>query len=291
MKSAGYDIRESDPFNDKLPSLIGSREVSPYVNRIKFMWQQMRQTVINNFPKSAGLPKDIDAYLKQVEEIYVTDAYHSLSIEGYRVTPELIEKVKTGQWSPDGDDKDREHKNAMAARGYWQAFQAVKRSIKDILNGKNPGQVADNDHNTWYRELFGPSVAVGILKPSDLAGYRNDQVYIKGSMHTPLNPDAVRDAIPTLFDLLREESEPCVRAILGHFIFVYIHPYNPYMDGNGRIGRFLMNAMLASGGYLWTVISVESRDEYMEALEKASVEQDILPFTEFIAKQYYTHRV
>ena len=51
-----------------------------------------------------------------------------------------------------------------------------------------------------------------------------------------------------------------------------------------------MNTMLASGGYLWTVIPVESRNEYMIALEKASVEQDILPFTEFIAKQYLIHR-
>jgi Fic family protein len=91
-----------------------------------------------------------------------------------------------------------------------------------------------------------------------------------------------------LFDLLKEEPEPSVRAVLGHFIFVYIHPY---MDGNGRIGRFLMNVMLASGGYSWTIIPIESRDQYMDALEKASVEQNILPFTEFIAKQYHTHRV
>ena len=47
-----------------------------------------------------------------------------------------------------------------------------------------------------------------------------------------------------------------------------------------------MNVMLASGGYSWTVIQVESRDEYMVALENASVEQDILPFTKFIAEQY-----
>jgi len=38
--------------------------------------------------------------------------------------------------------------------------------------------------------------------------------------------------------------------VLGHFVFVYIHPY---LDGNGRIGRFLMNLMLAAGGYPWTV--------------------------------------
>jgi hypothetical protein len=288
MKSAGYELREADPFNDKLPTILSTREVSPYVNRIKLMWQNMRQTVIDIFPMSSGLPTDVDAYLKKVEDIYVTDAYHSLSIEGYRVTPELIEKVKTGLWNPNGDNKDKEQKNAMAARGYWQAFQAVQESLKKILSGENPGLIADHDHNTWYRELFAPSVAVGILKSSDLAGYRNDQVYIKGSMHTPLNPDALRDAIPAFFDLLKEEPEPSVRAVLGHFIFVYIHPY---MDGNGRIGRFLMNVMLASGGYSWTIIPVENRDQYMAALEKASVEQDILPFTKFIAEQYNNHRV
>jgi hypothetical protein len=48
------------------------------------------------------------------------------------------------------------------------------------------------------------------------------------------------------------------------------------------MGRFLMNAMLASGGYPWTVIPVERRDEYMETLEKASVEQDIAPFATFL---------
>ena len=77
-----------------------------------------------------------------------------------------------------------------------------------------------------------------------------------------------------------QEEHAGVRAVLGHFIFVYTHPY---MDGNGRMGRFLMNVMLASGGYPWTVIPVEERDRYMNALEKASVEQDIKPFATFIA--------
>jgi Fic family protein len=80
--------------------------------------------------------------------------------------------------------------------------------------------------------------------------------------------------------MLQNETEPGVRAVLGHFIFVYIHPY---MDGNGRIGRFLMNVMLASGGYPWTVIPLEKRKEYMKALEKASAEQNIDNFAKFIA--------
>ena len=69
------------------------------------------------------------------------------------------------------------YKRQLVARGYYQAFQAVRGTISDILKGKNAGEA--------------------------------------------------------------------VRAVLGHFFFVYIHPY---MDGNGRMGRFVLNAMLASGG-------------------------------------------
>lgn len=280
MKSAGYDVREEDPFSEKLPEhILTVRENSPYVSRIKLMWHQMRGVVIENFPKASEIPTDIGAYMKEVEEHYAEDAYHSLSIEGYRVTAELIERVKDGNWNPDGNEADREARNAMAARGYYQAFQAVKESIKKILVGENPGEVTDTDHSDWYRELFAPSVVAGLLKPSDLAGYRNSQVYIKGSMHTPLSAEAVREAIPALFELLRNEDNAGVRAVLGHFIFVYIHPY---MDGNGRIGRFLFNTMLATGGYSWTVIPVGQRDAYMAALERASVGGDIRDFATFL---------
>jgi Fic family protein len=87
--------------------------------------------------------------------------------------------------------------------------------------------------------------------------------------------------MPVFFELLSGETEPAVRVVLGHFIFVYIHPY---MDGNGRTGRFLMNVMLAAGGYPWTVVPVEQRADYMAALEEASGRQDIRPFTEFLAQ-------
>jgi fido (protein-threonine AMPylation protein) len=280
MSAAGYDVRESDPFTDKPPLVIQTRETSPYVNRIRLLWQKMREPVIERFPKAPGLPRNVEAYMKRVNDAYVTDAYHSLSIEGYRVTPELIERVRSGTWNPEANEGDREQRNAMAARGYWLAYQSVQGSVRRVLQGENPGLVADDDHRTWYRELFAPSVTAGLLRPADLAGYRNGPVYIRKSMHVPLNRDAVRDAMPAFFDLLREETDPAVRVVLGHFIFVYIHPY---MDGNGRVGRFLMNVMMASGGYPWTVIPVGDRSAYMHALEKASVGEDIAPFADFLA--------
>ncbi len=280
MKSAGYDCREEDPFTEPTPIFFKKRERSPYVGRIKLMWQTMREPVLQRFPLANELPKNHKAYLKMVQDNYVTDAYHSLSIEGYKVSRELIEKVKKGNWNPDIDESDREKKNTLAARGYWQAHQAVRESLARVLQGDNAGEVADDDHGTWYRELFAPSVQIGLLRPSDLAGYRTDQVYIRHSKHVPPNRDVIRELMPALFDLLREEKEPAVRVVLGHFMFVYIHPY---MDGNGRTGRFLMNVMLASAGYPWTVIPVERRDDYLAALEQASVNQNIEPLADLIA--------
>ena len=91
--------------------------------------------------------------------------------------------------------------------------------------------------------------------------------------------EAVRDCMPVLFDLLAHEPSAAVRAVLGHWAFVFIHPY---IDGNGRMGRFLMNAMLAAGGYPWTIVRTHQRTEYMDALEQASVAHDISGFAQFI---------
>ena len=280
MRSAGYNVTEADPFADRPPVTIAQRETSPAVNRLRMTWALMREHVLARFPRPPGLPGDITQYMHQVEDVYATDAYNSLSIEGYRVSAELIERVRSGAWNPD-DALDSEHRDALAARGYWQAFQKVEESVRRILEGGNAGDVAHDDHSGWYRDLFSPSVSAGILKPTDLAGYRNGPVFIRHSLHVPPRSDAVRELMPALFDHLRNESEPAVRVVLGHFFFVNIHPY---FDGNGRIGRFLMNAMLASGGYPWTVIPLAQRTRYMSALESASVEQDIGPFADLIAE-------
>jgi hypothetical protein len=279
MRTAGYDVREGDPFAEAPEFSLPPREPSPYVNRMRLMWQAMRGPVAEGFPAPPGRPADIEAYLKQVEEIYVSDAYHSLSIEGYRVSPELIERVRTGAWNPDVNEDDRERRNALAARGYYEAFQAVKKCVAMVLQGDNSGTVADEHHGAWYRALWAPSVTAGLVTPADLAGYRSGPIYIRRSKHVPPRHEAVRDLMPAFFECLREEDDPAVRVVLGHFVFVYIHPC---MDGNGRIGRFLMNLMLAAGGYPWTVIPVEHCNDYMAALEAASTRQDIAPFAAFL---------
>ena len=243
------------------------------------MWADMREPVVKAFPAAPGAPGNIDAMLKDVEARYITDAYHSLSIEGYRVTNALIAKVASGKWRPEANAADAETRHAMAAHGYWLAHQEVTDSIRRILDGAPAGHVVSRDQGAWYRALFTPSVNAGLLTATDLAGYRAQPVYIQNAQHVPPAPHAVRDLMPALFDHLCEESHAGVRAVLGHFFFVFIHPYP---DGNGRMGRFVMNTMLASGGYPWTVIPVEQRAPYFAALEAASVREDIAPFARFV---------
>ena len=284
MRSVGNDVRETDPFAAEQTFAPVPMAKSPIVVRLRAMWESMRGAVLETFPESPGLPQDRKKYLDFVEEIYKSDAYHSLSIEGYSVTPALIERVQRGDWDPDHHEDDRKNRNALAARGYWQAFQSVKASVEKIIAGANPGTLVRTAHREWYRELFQPCVVAGLIPPGALAGYRNDAVYLRTSRYVPPRWESVRDAMPELFDLLEKESEPGVRAVLGHWLFGYIHPYP---DGNGRMARFLMNAMLASGGYPWTIIRVEDRNAYLTALDSASIDMDIRPFARFLAAQVY----
>ena len=98
MESADFKIRVTDPFKDEKSKLLNLRAPSPYVNRINLMWESMRNNVIDNFPKIPEKP-EAKTYLKMVDGIYTTDAYHSLSIENYVVSTDLIHKVKSGEWN------------------------------------------------------------------------------------------------------------------------------------------------------------------------------------------------
>jgi fido (protein-threonine AMPylation protein) len=280
MRSAGYEVRERDPLAAPQTLVSLPRETTPIVARIRTMWEAMREIVIARFPKAPGIPRNTRAYLQLVDEVYKDDAYHSLSIEGYQVTLALIERVRAGGWDPAHHPEDRENRDALAARGYWQAFQSIKPAIREILAGRNAGGVVRVAHRDWYRELFQPFVAAGVLPASALAGYRNEAVFLRTSRYVPPRWEAVRDAMSALFDLLQEEQEHSVRAVLGHWLFGYIHPYP---DGNGRMARFVMNAMLAGGGYPWTVIRVRDRAAYLAALDQASIDMKIRPFVDFIS--------
>ena len=283
MRNAGYDVREINPFITPLSGTFSlSRPSSPYIPRLQGMWADMRADVDKLFPSPPGIALNSGVYLTRLDEKYVQDAYHSLSIEGYQVTPELIEKIRLGLWDPKNNPHDQATIDTMAARGYFEAFQLVKASVREIIQAADAICVVRRAHHEWHQALFSPTVQAGLTSPSILAGYRRSSVFIRGSRHVPLPDHALSDAMDTFFELLSHETHPAVRAVLGHFMFVFIHPYS---DGNGRMGRFLMNTMLASGGYPWTIIHLENRTEYLETLEEASVNRNIQPFAAYVLSE------
>ncbi|WP_231967976.1 Fic family protein [Thermanaeromonas toyohensis] len=120
--------------------------------------------------------------------------------------------------------------------------------------------------------------------PEEAGRYRRGGVRIAGSEHVP---PAAWD-VPALVDRMVEEyagmagEHPIRRAAWLHWRLVWIHPF---MDGNGRTARLLMNFSLMTDGYPPAVIRKEERMRYLETLETASVGGDLGPFVELVAER------
>jgi len=151
-----------------------------------------------------------------------------LSIEGYQVTEELIARGAINDWNPNDNPQDAESRNAMAARGYYLAHQAVRAPLRRILSGEDAATVVDADHGGWYRQLFAPSVTAGLRKASDLAGYRNAPIYVKNATHVPPQFTAAREIMPALFALLAAERYAAVRAVHGWRVLLDDHGGDVY---------------------------------------------------------------
>ncbi|WP_234123670.1 Fic family protein [Clostridium hydrogenum] len=112
--------------------------------------------------------------------------------------------------------------------------------------------------------------------------YRNVNVLISGSNHRPpehfLVPQQMEELI-TWYAKNKNKIHPIELAAEFHHKFTFIHPF---IDGNGRCGRLLMNLILMRNGYPMTVIRMEDRNEYMAALEKASMKNKLDDFIKII---------
>lgn len=113
--------------------------------------------------------------------------------------------------------------------------------------------------------------------------YQKENVTIKGATHIP--PDYLK--VPELMEKLIltyntwSEYHPIIRAALLHGELVKIHPF---IDGNGRTSRLLMNLDLMNSGYNPVIIKKESRLKYYEALDKAHTTNDYTDFVKLVTE-------
>lgn len=130
-----------------------------------------------------------------------------------------------------------------------------------------------------------------ILKGIDdkyAGSYRDQKVIISGANHTPTEPFLIRDEMERFIDWYNDEGQrlhTVERAALVHIIFVDIHPF---LDGNGRTARLLLNLELMKSGYPPVVIKNQNRLRYYNALDKAHTTNDNEDFIRIIVEEVNT---
>ena len=252
-------------------------------------WISQQEEHIHVFEKrlETTFPGEIQALSKRnLEELVKTavehkryDIYHSTTLEGYQITPEDVDAVIFGKVPFKVKDKDKhikEIENRMAILGYAEAFDFIIGKVKNDFGRARVSQELVQD--THY-QLFKPSADSGIVKPVDLAVYRNAPAFIRGTSYVPPAQSKLLDLMESYEQSINSIDSNVIRAILAHYFFVAIHPY---ADGNGRTARLLMNYVLLTSGYGWMTIRAEQRERYFKALNEGHLNNDILPFGQFI---------
>ncbi|WP_373233460.1 Fic family protein [Cohnella sp.] len=202
------------------------------------------------------------------EHLIINWTYHSNAIEGNTLT--LSETKVALEGITIGGKTIREHLEAI---NHKEAILYVE----EIVSRREP-------LTEWHIKNIHRLVLKGII--DEHAGvYRKENVIIGGAIHIP--PDFVQ--VPNHMQQLMFEyrewqgtRHAVERSALLHIEFVKIHPF---VDGNGRTARLLLNVELMKNGYPPIVIEKEDRAEYYAALDSAHTTGDNLPLFRLIAQK------
>ncbi|MDZ4258316.1 MAG: Fic family protein [Gemmatimonadales bacterium] len=231
---------------------------------------------------AAGLPASPELARDEVvgfaRHVKRGDVYHSTVIEGYRVTTEDLDALFLGSPIEAATREDVERQ--LALRGYADAFDRVL----DRLPTANEPWMWSTDHILdSYVDLWTPSAEANGLALGELRSFRSRAAYLQGTRYVPPPPGKLWDLLEGLEHFLATTEMPgAARAALGHWGFETIHPLP---DGNGRVGRLLMNACLGAEGYPWVTIQASDRARYFGALETGHVDDDLGAWAAFFGEQ------
>jgi len=212
------------------------------------------------------LPKHTVQSLR--EKLFLEWTYNSNAIEGNTLTINETKVVLEGITV--GGKTMREHLEVIN-------HQDAIFYVEDIVRNEEP-------LSEWQIKNLHRLVLKGI--DDRYAGvYRDQQVFISGATHTPPPPLKIQEQMDTLMNWYNEKAQelhPIIRGAMLHAIFVGIHPF---IDGNGRTARLLLNLELMKAGYPPIIIRVAHRLAYYNALDKAHTTEDYEDFIELVAKE------
>ena len=225
------------------------------------------------------LKKELDSYRPLPKETAISLEKHlmllynqeSNAIEGNSLTLSetkvLLESGITAKGKPFKDHLDIiNHQKAI-------------EFLKDLIKEKTP--LSKRDILDFHYLLLKGS------ENEKYAGiFRNVPVFITGSTHKTTPPYLLEKEIKDLLiwhnEVLKENLNPVIRSAILHTKFARIHPF---IDGNGRTARLLLNTELLKVGYPMAIIKKEDRADYYEALENVGNNEDFSDIVAFIQKE------
>jgi len=216
-------------------------------------------------PLSAALQQNLAEWLT------VELTYSSNAIEGNTLTRiETAEVIGRGVGAV---ISGKPFKDLLEARNHAQAVEYIRSLAQELGSHQN---IREDDILSIHR-----MVLTGI--DDEWAGqYRHTEVMVKGVMKAFPKPQSVPYAMQEFVGWLQQDTaeHPVRIAAQAHFKLVNIHPF---VDGNGRTARLLMNLILLTNGYPMAVIRNEDRTRYLTALQTADT-GDLNPFYEIVER-------
>jgi Fic family protein len=227
-------------------------------------WFKRLETMKAALDQARPLPPETVKSLEK--DIALRYTFHSNAIEGNTLT--LMEtKVIIEDGLTVGGKSMREHLEAINHR---DAIQFISNAARDIVPLDE-------------RTLKGiHSLVLRGIDPDNAGRWRDKNVIISGAGHTPPEAWHLPERMKEFFEWCASDAEslsPIERAARVHADFVNIHPF---IDGNGRTARLLMNLELVKAGYPLAIVPADQRQSYYESLDRIAVTGDYVPFIEQI---------
>jgi Fic family protein len=229
-------------------------------------WQNPLNQVRINYSKERNKMTS-STYEKYLNDFMVRFTYHTNRIEGstlsLRETADLLDEGITPGNKPVNDVKEAEtHKKVF----FTMIGDNSDLSFDKVL--------------LWHHSLFSNT-------KFDIAGsVRNTAVAISGSNFVPPPAIALDAFLDEFFDWCnknKEEIHPVILAALVHVKFVSIHPF---VDGNGRISRLMMNHVLHHNDYPMLFFQYHNRRGYYRSLERSQAKDQDYIFVQYVIRRY-----
>ena len=199
---------------------------------------------------------------KELEEIAIAFTYNTNAIEGSTITLEEVREIIEDKISPNKPIRDVKEAEYHAKVFLEMIKKKEKMSNKLLL--------------TWHKQIFGET-------KQDIAGKYRDYLVRVGNHRAPDWQEVIKLMNQLIKFINESKINPVELSAISHYRFEKIHPFG---DGNGRIGRLLMNQILWHNQYPMIIIEYKKRKSYYKALSK-----DEQGFVNYFMRRYLSiHR-